>query len=236
MKVAVVLTGHMRCWETVFPNFKEKIIDKYSPDIFIHTWSDEGWWTPGDKVTETGVYDNSPKLDIDKIVEAYNPKEIVVEHWNDFNSMFEERGSKFENFAHKPRNILSMFYKLSAGVNIMNTYAAKNGIQYDYVIRIRPDMIIDDLPDFEINKFYTLQHKNHLGQGTGDMIQAGNPLQMTLFSMLPQSMDVLYNVVMILCPHVMSQAWIQGLHLNWEEFSISKTIMHSPNGPYKEVE
>jgi hypothetical protein len=33
-KVAVILTGHMRSWKQVFPNFKEKIIDKYNPDIF----------------------------------------------------------------------------------------------------------------------------------------------------------------------------------------------------------
>ena len=54
---------------------------------------------------------------------------------------------------------------------------------YDLVIRMRPDMIFnEDLPEFDTNKFYTLAHRNHLGQGTGDMIQVGNQLQMILFS------------------------------------------------------
>ena len=44
MKVAIVLTGHMRHWKEVLPNFKQRFIDKYNPDIFINTWSEEGWY------------------------------------------------------------------------------------------------------------------------------------------------------------------------------------------------
>lgn len=244
MKVAVILTGHMRSWEQVFPNFKEKIIDRYNPDVFIHTYSDEGWWTPGDKVTETGVFDESPDIDVGAIIKQYQPKDIRLEDWNkslsedipSLNKHFEERGKNYPNFAHKPRNILSMFYKLSAGVNLMNTYAALNGIQYDLVIRMRPDMIIDDLPDFEPNTFYTLAHKNHIGQGTGDMIQIGSVLQMSLFALLPQNIDTIYNHTQLLCPHVLSETWINALHFNWEEFNINKTLMHTPKGAYVEMD
>jgi hypothetical protein len=243
-KVAVVLTGHMRSWEQVFPNFKEKVLDRYNPDVFIHTWSDEGWWTPGDKVTETGVFDDSPEINIGAIIQSYQPVEIRVEDWNKsliddiptFNELFEMRGQQYTNFAHKPRNILSMFYKLTAGINLMNDYAAKTGTKYDLVIRMRPDMIIDDLPDFEINKFYTLAHKNHLGEGTGDMFQIGSPFQLTLFSLLPQNIDALYNHTQLLCPHVLSETWINLLQLNWEEFVINKTLMHTPKGAYVEMD
>ena len=44
MKVAIVLTGHMRRWREVLPNFKERVVAKYNPDIFISTWNDEGWY------------------------------------------------------------------------------------------------------------------------------------------------------------------------------------------------
>ena len=245
MKVAVILTGHMRSWEQVFPNFKEKIIDKYNPDIFIHTWSDEGWWTPGDKVTETGVFDDSPKINIGAIIQAYQPKEIRVDDWNKsiideiptFNQHFENIGKRYENFAHKPRNILSMFYKISAGIGLMNEHSAKNGVQYDLVIRMRPDMIIhDELPDFEQNKFYTVHHRNHLGQGTGDMIQVGNQLQITLFALITSNIDALYSFTQLLCPHVISHTWINVLRFNWEEFNINKTIMHTPKGEYVEMD
>ncbi len=52
MKVAVVLTGHLRCWRDVLSNFKQRIVNRYNPDIFIHTWNEEGWWIPGKKQNE----------------------------------------------------------------------------------------------------------------------------------------------------------------------------------------
>jgi hypothetical protein len=39
-----------------------------------------------------------------------------------------------------------------------------------------------------------------------------------------------------LCPHVLSETWINALHLNWEEISINKTIMHTPKGEYVEMD
>jgi len=35
MKVAVILTGHLRCWKEVFPNFKEKIIDRSNGEFYV---------------------------------------------------------------------------------------------------------------------------------------------------------------------------------------------------------
>ena len=114
MKVAVILTGHMRCWRDVLPNFKEKVIDRYNPDIFIHTWNEEGWWIPGDKQNTKGYFEETPKVTYDDMLN-YNPTSVIIEDWNDYNELFEYRGKLYENFAHRPKNILSMFYKLHAG-------------------------------------------------------------------------------------------------------------------------
>ena len=75
MKVAIILTGHLRCWETVFPNFKQKFIDRYNPDIFIHSWDEEGWWQPSDVKNVKGYYDQTPKIDKQKVIDFYKPKE-----------------------------------------------------------------------------------------------------------------------------------------------------------------
>ena len=114
MKVAVILTGHMRCWRDVLPNFKEKVIDRYNPDIFIHTWNEEGWWIPGDKQNQKGYFEETPKVTYDDMLN-YNPTSVIIEDWNDYNELFEHRGKLYENFAHRPKNILSMFYKLQIG-------------------------------------------------------------------------------------------------------------------------
>lgn len=223
--------------ERSFPNFKQYVIDGYKPDIFIHTWDEEGWWVPSDKNTVSGVYDNTPKVDIDDLVRHYLPKEIVMESWSDYNSQFEERGNSFQNFAHRPKNILSMFYKLSRGVSLMENYSSRTGTVYDFVFRMRPDMIFEEnFPNFHANKFYTLAHRNHMQMGTGDMLQAGNMFSVIMFSKIACFLDPIYKKTNILCPHVMSEQWIRELGLPWEEFIIRKKLQHTPKGEYIEVD
>uniref|UniRef100_A0A6C0JW20 Uncharacterized protein n=1 Tax=viral metagenome TaxID=1070528 RepID=A0A6C0JW20_9ZZZZ len=234
MKIAVVLTGHMRCWNVVYPNFKERILDKYSPDIFIHTWKDEGYWTPQEIKTKSGVQDNTPMIDVNLIKNLLNPIDFVVEDWNEYNAIFDEYAKQFPNFAHKPKNILSMFYKLNAGISLLEKYINITGTQYDLVIRMRSDMILHDeldLSKFDRNVFYTLAHRNHMGQGTGDQIHIGNVFDSIAFAKISCFIPMLYASIGLLCPHVMSVAWLKN-RFNWSEFYINKSLQHTPNGEY----
>ena len=237
MKVAVILTGHMRCWRDVFPNFKEKIIDRYgNPDIFIHTWDEEGWWIPGDKDMPKGVYDKTPSVEFEDIQDAYKPIALIVSKWSDYEPVFDYRAKLYSHYAHRPKNILSMFHKLGSGVRLMEDYMSFTGEHYDLVIRMRPDMIFhEDLPEFDPQKFYTLAHRNHLGQGTGDMIQVSNPFNMVAFSKISCFINHVYMQTQMMCPHLMSVQWIQNMGLPWQEFSIHKELKHTPNGEYNEA-
>ena len=133
-------------------------------------------------------------------------------------------------------NIISMFHKLNRGVDMMEDYVSQTGEFYDLVIRMRPDLVFnEELPSFDPHKFYTLAHRNHLGQGTSDMIQVGNMMSMIMFSKASCFLTHLYMKTQLLCPHVISQTWIEDLGLPWEEFSINKTIMHTPKGEYVEL-
>ena len=42
MKIAILISGHLRRFEEIIDNFKENLIDplttKYDYDIYIHTW------------------------------------------------------------------------------------------------------------------------------------------------------------------------------------------------------
>ena len=86
LKVRLVLTGRMRCWKTVFANFKENIIDRYSPDIFIHTWNDEGYWVPVDSAN--GVKQDAPLLDEADVRAHYKPIEMVIEDFAGYEAAF----------------------------------------------------------------------------------------------------------------------------------------------------
>ena len=231
MKVALLLTGHMRCWQQVFPNTKQHLLDKYNPDIFIHTWDSEAYWDPH---SQKGVTEGGPKLDVEAIKETYNPVHMVVDHYENFEQNFEERAKQFTTFYHVPKNQISMWYKVGRGMTMIEDYMMFSGVTYDLIIRLRPDLVFNEpLPDFDMNKFYTLGYRNHMGQGTSDMIQVGNFFTMSLFCKVLYHLPHLYRETNLLCPHVISEHFIRRLALPWEEFMINKTIMHTPLGEYK---
>jgi hypothetical protein len=230
MKVALVLTGHMRCWDQVFPNTKETILDRWDTDVFIHAWGDQAWWDPHSK---EGFVANSPKIEIDGVKQHYNPVEMVFEDFEPYRAGFDKHAEKYENHFHVKRNILSMFYKLHKGVELVNDYSARTGTHYDMVIRMRPDMVFNQhLPEFDPNKFYTIRHRNHLGQGTGDMLQVSNPWLMSIFSNVPTILPIIYRETGVLCPHIVSEHFLKKMHFPWQEIEVNKHLMHTPKGEY----
>ena len=231
MKVALLLTGHMRCWDQVFPNTKQHIIDKYNPDIFIDTWDSEAYWDPH---SAKGITEGGPKLDIAGIEEAYKPVVMNVDSYEHFEDNFVTRAKQFETFYHVPKNQISMWFKVGRGMLSVEEHMMLTGKTYDLVIRMRPDLVFNEsLPEFDSNKFYTLGYRNHMGQGTSDMVQVGNFFTMSLFCKVSYHLPQLYKETGLLCPHVISEHFIRRLGLPWEEFMINKTIMHTPLGEYK---
>lgn len=230
MNVAVVLTGHMRCWKQVFPNFKERIIDRYNPDIFIHTWDDEGYRDPSDSL---GFANGSPKIDIREVCDAYDPIELNVETFEDLHQSFIDRSVDYTQHHVTPKNLISMLSKMSRGILMMENHMCNTGKYYDLILRLRPDLIYhEDLPDFNPNIFYTNRHTNHMGKGTGDMMHVGNIFNMTLFNKIIHFLPQLYSEVGYVCPHEMSSKFISKLGIPWQEFYVNKTLMHTPKGEY----
>ena len=231
MKVALLLTGHMRCWEQVFPNTKKHILDKYNPDVFIDTWDSEAYWDPH---SQKGITEGGPKLNIAAIENAYKPVCMNVDLFEQFEDNFVERAKQFTNFYHVPKNQISMWFKVGRGMLSVEEHMMLTGKTYDVIIRMRPDLVFNEsLPEFDPQKFYTLGYRNHMGQGTSDMIQVGNFFTMSLFCKVLYHLPMLYQETGLLCPHVISEHFIRRLGLPWQEFMINKTIMHTPLGEYK---
>ena len=237
MNTALVITGHFRCWKSAYPNFKERFIDRFpNSDVFIHCWKDEGYWVKEVAgVGAKGYHEHSPLLDYEAVRAVYKPVRLVVEDADAFLPYFEERVKVFTNFYHRPRNICSMFYKLAEGIHMLERHIAMTGKHYDLVIRVRPDMILHQpIPDLDPEIFYTIWSRNHMGGGTGDMLQISNLDNMIRFSKIGINLERLYQQTGLLCPHVMSVQWIKNLGFTWEELMIAKNLTHSPSGEYKE--
>jgi hypothetical protein len=233
MKVAVVLTGHLRCWKTVVSNFEEKILKRYNPDVFIHSWSDEGYCDLSETSLKMGYYESSPLIPVEEVKTAFNAKEISIEDFALYNDSYEEFTKQYTEHHVRPKNLYSMFSKMNKGLMMMEEYMIKTNQRYDLVLRLRPDLIYhDDLPEFNPNVFYTNRHPNHMGKGTGDMMHVGNIFHMSIFSKILYYMPELYKQVGYICPHEMTTAFISNLNLPWQEVNINKTLMHTPKGAY----
>jgi hypothetical protein len=236
MNTALVLTGHMRCWRTTLPYLKEEFIDKYNADVFIFTWDDEGYWVSPDRdPMSLGVNPKSPNVDLEELTEAFQPKGISVHSFENYRERFEENAKTFQPFAQeiRPVNIISQFYAIKHGLKMMFDTQKF----YSRVIRMRPDLVIHDtLPNFDHNTFYTLAHPNHSGKGTGDMMYVGNAFHMDRMMRISDNLEVYTQRLQRFCPHMFVEECIVENEFPWMEMSLNKTLMHTPNGMYRNFE
>jgi hypothetical protein len=123
MKVALLLTGYMRNWETHYPNINRNIIEKYDVDVYITSYS------------YSELYKGSGIINIDtnKVINNYKPKEYIFrdkETLPEFN--FREKGLEINGRDWSYR-ILKQWYTIYLGLSLFNPE------DYDIVIKCRSD-------------------------------------------------------------------------------------------------
>lgn len=156
MRVAVCLSGQPRKAIETYPNIYENIIKPNNADVFIHMHYD-----PANPYMEKTHMDNGTcvcNADVDKkIIDLYQPKRFLVEAPRNFQkpgfNIPEKRIDSVMNMnAHKNmtrgeaknhfvKQMTSMFYSIYKSNELKELYANENNIQYDYVIRIRFDLM-----------------------------------------------------------------------------------------------
>ena len=239
MRTALVLTGHMRAWELAFPSIKEQFLDKYNPDVYIYTWSNRGYWVdPKNDPKELGVIEDEPIDRID-VKFAYKPKffqflptNTIVR--NVVDNMLAEYPIITEKCGEiRPKNIMFQFLFWQSALQEMEAAATKENIEYDLVIRTRPDIIWHKpFPDMLPENLYTVRHPNHTGHGTGDMFFAGGQNCVMPFAKTFNQAPYLTKLNNRFCPHMFMTSIIDQFGLSWVELDIPKTIMHTPIGQY----
>jgi len=142
MKVALCISGQMRTFDKVFPALKRNLIDVLNPDIFISTWSKIG------KTHKTNTASTPEWLDLspDALSKLTNAKIVDIEEFKD------EFYDSFKN-VHRPiylknnepihsRSMIPHFYKIHRCNELRKAYSMEMGIEYDCVIRLRPDLLL----------------------------------------------------------------------------------------------
>lgn len=141
IKVAVCISGQMRSFKRCNRNLLKYIIEPYDTDVFIHTWDVEG-------SSHKESSDDEIMVNESEIIKLYKPKSLVIESQVDgMHNNFLGRKVPKELIDVEPihyRSALPMYYQISECFDLMKNHSKINNIDYDVVIRVRPDTMFNE--------------------------------------------------------------------------------------------
>jgi hypothetical protein len=136
---------------------------------------------------------------------------------------------KVHYYSHYPFNTLSLFYSLHQVNMLTNSYAQENNIKFDYVIRLRSDMVFNmqiNLTEINKEKIYVFDAEPHRGEFGKYTIQ-------DQFAIGSSNIMNIYNDIFIYLPcyyHSFKLDWISeilvGFHLKYNNINIEKIPRH----------
>lgn len=154
MKVALCLSGEMRCYQKSYPVLQESLLDQFPDmDIYIYTWDRVG---PNKSRNMGNVYNHffiqgndSPLLSGESLKEdlirVYQPKKIVVEEWKD-SYCNEIEGVIRPTELRKGQRDRWTKYTIPMYWSIKKCYEMLEG-DYDIVIKARSDIRFSKFPE-----------------------------------------------------------------------------------------
>ncbi len=193
LNIAVLLAGNLRTFEQTAPLLKKYLLNKYQSDVFIYTpnqleHSNAAWHGMtgnGNKVSSQLSQDI-----IRKVNKLYKPKKFVISD--------QFKNVKTNGLWKYPRKLDSgvqstpltgayqMFFNWKEVNKLWMGYARKNKKKYDFVVFIRPDvLLLEPLRLESYNQFFAFNNKSIVFfYGDGGIIQNKN-----MFAWLHSSSD-----------------------------------------------
>lgn len=155
MKIAVCIYGHLRTYENCIDNLKKKLLSKYDTDIFMHTWSTSERETSYEYRKEIPLVNNTDTSGCsEKLYALYNLKSLVIEKQ-------EAREKEFGYYILHDKTIDGkkaslwgvhcMFHSMMEANKLREEYEKQNNIKYDFVLFIRPDVLL--IKEFNLENY-----------------------------------------------------------------------------------
>lgn len=228
MKIAYLFCGHSRTWRRCYQDFFRNVFSQAPGDIYIHTWDKvscktgsywNGW---ADLVGEQLAIATSP-IDVDGIVEAYNPVKILV-----------EPDQQISEDAIHP----DMRYRANLGVRIVLGSARKvfemaceNG-SYDKMFLTRLDIQYTskfDVTELHTNKLICSRNDHLISHGgTSDLWMVGTQEQIDIRTQYVNRIDEYWYNVPEYNNHSPELAFAQYLRDNNIEYQPSNLTCNIP--------
>lgn len=157
MRVAVCISGQLRCVDATYHSIYENVIEPNQADVFIHSWFDENH--PYADCVDKNRISQIPSSMPSHVVELYKPKKHLFEKPKDFSRSYapiiqvpetavrsminQHKGDYEKTRCHLIKSVKSMVYSIHKANELKELYAEEEGITYDFVIRIRFDTCIE---------------------------------------------------------------------------------------------
>lgn len=109
-------------------------------DVFAHLWFDED--LVGSNFRNDVGQGTWPDKEIKKWVDKnWSPKKVSYEKPRSFDHMFSDKWDNKWPYAHQKDNQISMFYGIEQVMKLKKEYEEENNFKYDYVVRMRSDLV-----------------------------------------------------------------------------------------------
>jgi hypothetical protein len=138
MRIAVCFSGQVRTGVENYQNIREVLGELYdSCDFFIHTWNFCSYKTYNlSNIAKKPVTEPSEKFEA--IRQLYSPKKMVVDGKHIGYQTTEEYG------------IQALWHSFWKSVELKKQYELENNFKYDYVLKLRMDLILNRHTSFEL--------------------------------------------------------------------------------------
>ncbi len=145
MKIAVQLFGHLRTYKQCYQSLFQNLLNHYDCDVFIHTWetmdhNTQTWHTY--RACETGQSAEKLRREITQI---YQPKAVEIEK-----QIVKDEGVIVAN--DKEISLFGMkcmMHSMERANKLREEYQQANNVHYDYVLCVRPDIMLLNPINFE---------------------------------------------------------------------------------------
>lgn len=141
MKIAIQFYGHLRTFEQTYKSVQQNLFDRYDCDVFIHTWDElqhrtVTWYDQGDQC------DKVDDAYIEKIHEYYDPKSLLIESQVMPEDDIVLQSHVISDAVMSLTGIKYLFYSQYKANELRKEYQKKTNTEYDYVLVIRPDVLL----------------------------------------------------------------------------------------------
>lgn len=184
MNIALLFAGRIYTFEDCFPAIKQKLLDEIKQKIPVATI--DGFLSHNSANTKDNIESFCELYNIKSVesIAVYDICEKIIQNMPPVNRAV---GS------NKP---IYMYYNWKRAYELMKEYEKENGINYDVVIYLRADMVIDSpiIFDFDLqdNTVY-IPEGNDWCNGLNDQMAIGKNTTMKTYCSIIDNIDAIYQ-------------------------------------------